>query len=581
MSAGMLVPTMTLHLNPSEKAQISLDQLVRTQPLNTAALVRVKTYTHFFFVPYRHLWRGFENLYTGERYLKSVTQKTDNYSSVPTLNIINVLTEIFYLESGVLPIPPQHQAYQQLKGKSKDALGYNLGLGACRLLDMLGYGVNCTVKRYSNGTLKPEIQCKSYSDIFIKGFFDAFNKETIGVATKQTLKNWLAEQVSVEQKFNPFALLAYQKIYQDFYRRQDYEPQNIGSYNIDDLGGGETIGFSDDGELTRVLAMMTLRYRWLSDDYFTGVYPSELGDNTPTLTSALGLSTSKESLSVLSAGKGDAKADAIKIDNTSTNAWDGVSTRSIRAAFALEKMQKRTRRARAYDYAAQVEAHFGEKLPEFMRHQVEYIGGTSSSVDISEVIATAQGADTTVGQIFGRGVGTDSGRAIHYEAREHGLIMAIMSIVPETEYNADGVDPFNLKLGRGDYFIPEFQDLGFQPLFGMELSNNIEKAKFAKYARPLGYVPRYYEYKASYDRLHGEFRRDGQFSAWTGVQPVQLSEDDSRSGVVPSTMLVSPRQLDRIFALSYDGSEKTDQFFVASQFGISVIRPMSVSSQDI
>lgn len=574
MSAGMLIPTMVLHLNPSEKAQISLDQLVRTQPLNTAALVRVKTYTHFFFVPYRHLWRGFENFYTGEKYLKSITQNSDRYDSIPTIDVLDILSRIFFSENDPKP-PHLGLDYEgSIYAKSADVLGYSLGYGACRLLDMLGYGVNCKVIPYGKTRSEDAVECKSYYELFRKGFFDAVSANQSD-STFTNLQAWLKERVTTEQRFNPFNLLAYQKIYQDFYRRQDYEPQDIGSYNIDDQTTSINVA------LKRAISMLTLRYRWLSDDYFTGVFPSELGDNTPTtLSSALGLASGKESLSVLSTLQG-AKNDAIKIDNNNTNSWDGVSTRSLRAAFALEKMQKRTRRARAYDYASQIEAHFGERLPEFMRHQVEYIGGTSSSVDISEVIATAQGEQTAVGQIFGRGVGTDSGRSIRYEAREHGLVMAVMSIVPETEYNADGVDAFNLKTGRGDYFIPEFQDLGFQPLFALELSNNIGKADFAKYARPLGYVPRYYEYKQSYDRLHGEFRRDGTFSAWTGVQPVQASVSPTKAGVIPSTMLVSPRQLDRIFSVRYDGTETSDQFFVASQFGVSVIRPMSVSSQDI
>ena len=66
----------------------------------------------------------------------------------------------------------------------------------------------------------------------------------------------------------------------------------------------------------------------------------------------------------------------------------------------------------------------------------QFIGGCSAPIQISEVITTATSADNsgellaTSGDIKGKGVSLNQG-SFTFDTCEHGIIMGILSIVPE------------------------------------------------------------------------------------------------------------------------------------------------------
>lgn len=97
----------------------------------------------------------------------------------------------------------------------------------------------------------------------------------------------------------------------------------------------------------------------------------------------------------------------------------------------------------------------------------------------------------------------------------------------------------------------------------------------------LGYAPRYAEYKTACDELHGEFRAGKEFSPWVSSIKVLDNAFFSSSGIKPSALLVSPSQLDSIFSVRFDGTESTDQFMCVCNNICKIIRPMSVTGQNL
>lgn len=590
MSAGQLLPVFTRECNPGEKFELNLSALTRTMPLNTAAFVRCRQYFHFFFVPYRQLWNGWDNFINGVDYKTSALQKDKKYKEfIPGLKIgeyikkmvedntfiglsikdsdfsvdvnkyINddeegkdldpywkLISDNYFEDKEFLKL----NNVDDYRRKCLDELGYRYVDGVSRLFDMLEYGF----KYKGISTLS------DYVDSQID--FTKFNAE------------WIRSNMDFTQdiKVNPFRFLAYQKIYNDFYKRDDYELTDPGAWNIDDLADTDNL---HSLPVERLLSMTRLRYRWLPKDYFTGVVPTELY-NTTSL-SSLGTNY----------GSGD---DPMTITNRTVqidNSGEAVSTRGIRFAFALEKLMRLSRRAGGYDYINQISAHYGFNVPEGRGDKVNFIGGFSNNIDISEVVTTSSFAGEVGGQTFGNGIGQIHGRGVgvvnnnkplHFTAPEHGLIMCIASVVPDLDYSAEGINKFNTKLGRGDYFHPELQDLGLQALFGYELYNDLNPNPLGKDRKSnalLGYIPAYSEYKTSYDTLHGEFRNGRSMSAWSAGQ---LLDYDSR-GLVRSTLKINPSCLDRLFSIGYNGRESTDQFMVSAQLMCKAIRPMSVTGQ--
>ena len=437
--------------------------------------------------------------------------------------------------------------------KTLDEQGYSLITGISRLLDMLEYGF--TYVEYDDETQSYTQKASTLVDLL-----DSLNSKKINVL------QWLRSEKN-KCVVNPFRLLAYQKIYSDFYKRDDYEATNPLYWNIDDFKRGSAVMDFDDNK--RLLNMLRIRYRWHNKDYFTGVVPSELlGGLQGFNANSLGMFGDDMQIN----------SDDNKVSVGSGN----VSTKGIRAMFALEKLMRLTRRAGGFDYISQTLAHYGFEPPRGRGDKVEFVGGTATNINISEVLSTADTSKGFTGQIYGRGIGSiDEKGNTEFTAKEHGILMCVASIVPDSDYSAEGLNSFNAKLQRGDYFQPEFQDLGLQPVFNYELYNRIYSDNMPQNLRinkgVLGFSPRYAEYKSAYDKLHGEFRNGRDLSAWSSVSNVT----DTNQGVARNSLKINPGVFNRIFASEYNGHESTDQFLTSAQFECKIIRPMSVTGQNL
>lgn len=437
--------------------------------------------------------------------------------------------------------------------KTLDEQGYSLVTGISRLLDMLEYGF--TYVEYDEETQSYTQKASTLVDLL-----DSLNSKKINVL------EWLRSEKN-KCVVNPFRLLAYQKIYSDFYKRDDYEATNPLHWNIDDFKRGSAVMDFDDNK--RLLNMLRLRYRWHNKDYFTGVVPSEL----------LG---GLQGFNANSLGMFGDNMQIASDDNKVSVANGNVSTKGIRAMFALEKLMRLTRRAGGFDYISQTLAHYGFEPPRGRGDKVEFVGGTASNINISEVLSTADTSKGFTGQIYGRGIGSiDEKGKTEFTAKEHGILMCIASIVPDIDYSAEGLNSFNSKLQRGDYFQPEFQDLGLQPVFNYELYNRIYSDNMPENLRinkgVLGFSPRYAEYKAAFDKLHGEFRNGRTLSAWSAVSNVT----DTNQGVARNSLKINPGVFNRVFSIEYNGHESTDHFLTSAQFECKIIRPMSVTGQNL
>lgn len=65
MNMGDLVPCMVQEVIPGDKFRVTMEHLIRFQPLLSPMMHRVNVYTHFFFVPHRIVWNEFEKFITG------------------------------------------------------------------------------------------------------------------------------------------------------------------------------------------------------------------------------------------------------------------------------------------------------------------------------------------------------------------------------------------------------------------------------------------------------------------------------------------------------------------------------------
>lgn len=543
-SPGMLLPCYVQEVNPNEHFVISPQSFLRTMPLNTASFVRAKQNIEFYFVPYRLLCRQFPQFVVGTEYQISSISALNNYKdAIPTFELSDVIDSLV----------------QDYKNTSHDLdiCGMPISFGAMRLLDLLGYGVN--------------------------------------VPTIRALSKNASHNFSKPLACNPFRLLAYQKIYYDFYRNPMYELNNPLAYNIDDEYGSTLTEPTFEDYTSAANARFALRYRNWKKDYFNCMSPYFQGADwlsTPSSAPALGFLPSytnngmphtTSAISDSSIYSGNAEG-AIYANAPTKNFL--LSINNLRSAFALDKLYRLSIAAGDGDYGSQIRAHYGFDVP-YDNCKSRFLGGISEPISISEVITTATTSEAPTGDICGKGLSANSGQRIVFDSKEHGVIMGIFSVVPEADYNASGVDKFNIKTKREDYYQPEFADLGLSPLSLYEY-NYCDYWHYSNDNRTLGYVPRYIEYKTRVDYVHGEFEsfnevtssnadasvNSGLLSAWCAPRQLQLNSSLAASNAF---FKIRPNIWNNISTLNFEGNEHEDIFVVDFRANVQAVRPMSVS----
>lgn len=536
---GALLPVLSLDLIPHDHVEIDAQDFMRTMPMNSSAFMSMRGVYEFFFVPYSQLWHPFDQFITGMTdYKTSLLSK--KFVSKPPQLIPSISRESLF--SAVI------------NDTHIDMFGFDRRPNAIRLLDLLGYGYPVFSRNINPQTKKP---------VRIDNAYDG--------------------------KVTPFRIAAYQKIYSDFYRNTTYEPVDVESYNFDDASWvkSNNVYVEADGK-TFLDRFFKLRYRNAPLDYFTNLRPTPLFDMDENLLSSLKLS----SPNIDRAGINTEKTSANVLLPVPTG-FNVVDPSSIRSAFALDKLLSITMRA-GKSYAEQMQAHFGVAVSEGRDGEVVYLGGFDSNIQVGDVTQTSGTTNPSVtdvqqaklagylGKITGKGTSSGSGR-VTFDAKEHGILMCIYSVVPAMQYDSSRVDPFVTKSTRGEFFIPEFENLGMQPLMMHNVTDVdrwTELRDFANIPRlkngPLGWQLRYSEYKTAVDVNHGQFAGDGPLSYWTVGRNRSFNAEFTSAKLQLEQLKISPNWVDSIFAVNYNGKEVTDQMFGGCYFGIQKVSDMSV-----
>ena len=159
----------------------------------------------------------------------------------------------------------------------------------------------------------------------------------------------------------------------------------------------------------------------------------------------------------------------------------------------------------------------------------EYIGGTKSPVIMSEVLQTSATDDVSPqGTMAGHGMSAAGNFAGSYTADEYGIILGLMSIMPDTVYQ-DGIHRQWLKDTRYDFFFPEFAHLSEQEVRFAE----IRYTGTDKDNEVFGFQGRYNEMRYNPSRTVGYMRSGVSGSLdfwhlarhWDRNSPPELNEE--------------------------------------------------------
>lgn len=580
ISAGELLPVLTEEMLPGDSFTIDLQSFARSQPMNTAAFARMRQYYDFFFVPYHLLWSRFGNFITdvpNNQISKSsavgTNQRNTLYSPLFDFetysNALSTYGDVYGL--GAQPLNPtaeQVRKYFDPAGRPYDESSY-------KLMNYLGYPIDV-----ANNPHNP-----SHKDTIIGSL-------------------------------SPFRFLAYQKIYSDYYRFDQWQPTDSALFNIDWFDGTKPTPITFDdfttyknatadqiGQLIMPDSPFTLRYANFKRDLLRGILPSQQYgiprsvDINQSVTKSFVNEIYSQDVDISGLTGGFRKSDGsnfsvsdgalnsayFKIKGMSpshlledVNVSGYFNVLALRFAEAAQKFAE-IKGANSYDYIKQIQAHFGVTPPKGLSHRVEYLGGCVCDVSIDPVTNQNLTGDNSP-QIFGKGSFAVDGK-IKYKCDDYGILMCITHVLPISDYASTRISAKLRAQNPDDWPIPEFDSLGLEAVTVSEIPGSVYLPQ-NKQLGTIGYAPRYYNWKTALDEVHGDLQSIER--QWTITQDFTNYLQFASAGDLAlgsNFFKVTPSVLDPLFAF---GSKPTgeralvsDQFLVNSYFDFKCVRNLS------
>lgn len=539
MKIGELLPILCEEVLPRDYFEIDTASLVRAcQPLQTAAFMRCKVCFDFFFVPATAIWSNYTAYYTQKQQQQSSVLQGSAYEPNMTLE------ELYNCCDG---------AAQNAVVDSKDA--------RFKILQLLGYGDHrYPTNPYSAGQQLEAIGQKSLTTMPLGGYNLIYNMHYRNA--------WRDEPSSYDRKTYNF----------------DWIP--CGSY-ANSLTTANDYSYLAPGHLS----LVQMHYHGWFSDLFMGSLPNQqFGavssiDTNQVNTALVYGQTASVNGSTFDSVRQTSNSDTYPgtvyghIDSDGTNSKFAVKTVktqfdviALRKALALQKFKEQNARA-GWKASAQTKAFFGVDKPKDKDHEIDFLQSYEFPVMVDEVVSQNGATGGNLGDLGGKAIGVGNGRTLKFDSDgRHGYLYCIAYIMPESEYDAVGIDQMLVRSEPFDHYCDVFENLGLTPISKYNLN---AKGNPSVFNNVVGYAARYWDYKTRLDKVYGEFvGSTGTLRHW--VTPRIDLESIANSGFIPTYLYyVYPSIADNVFGVAADGSQTTDQFMLNVRFTNLAVRPMS------
>lgn len=539
MKIGELLPILCEEVLPRDYFEIDTASLVRAcQPLQTAAFMRCKVCFDFFFVPSTAIWSNFNAFYTQKQQQQSSVLQGSAYEPNMTLEELYNCCDF---------------AAQNAIVDSKDA--------RFKILQLLGYGDHRYASNpYSAGQQLAAIGQKSLTTLPLGGYNLIYNMHYRNA--------WRDEPSPYDRKTYNF----------------DWIP--CGSY-ANSLTTANDYYYGAPGHNS----LVRMHYHGWYSDLFMGSLPNQQFGAVSTIdTRQTGTANLKpvDSSSIVNSPFTNLLAEYFSNDGSILAKSDGVSGNgthlmvnsvrsqfdviALRKALALQKFKEQNARA-GWKASAQTKAFFGVDKPKDKDHEIDFLQSYEFPVMVDEVVSQNGATGGNLGDLGGKAIGVGNGRTLKFDSDgRHGYLYCIAYIMPESEYDAVGIDQMLVRSEPFDRYCDVFENLGLTPISKYNLN---AKGNPSVFNDVVGYAPRYWDYKTRLDKVYGEFvGSTGTLRHW--VTPRIDLESIANSGFIPTYLYyVYPTIADNVFGIAADGSQNTDQFMLNVRFTNLAVRPMS------
>mgnify|MGYP004540426489 CR=1 FL=1 len=200
--------------------------------------------------------------------------------------------------------------------------------------------------------------------------------------------------------------------------------------------------------------------------------------------------------------------------------------------------------------------HYGVRCSDARLQRSEFLGGSKSYFNVSEVLQTSSSDSTSPqGNMSGHGFSVFATAPRTKTFEEHGCIVRVLSIVPRAMYS-QGAPREDLKRTPEEFGLPVLSHTIMDAVYKGEVVWTGTDTDM----QPLGYRNIYDEYRQMYSRVAGQFRSSLDYWTWTRKFAAQPALNKN---------FIQVEQIDRPFA-----TENTDHFLVDVKTIAKAYRPL-------
>lgn len=257
----------------------------------------------------------------------------------------------------------------------------------------------------------------------------------------------------------------------------------------------------------------------------------------------------------------DMSKSGVTVDLSSATA---ITINSLRQAFQLQKLYERDARG-GTRYTEILRAHFGVISPDARLQRPEYLGGSSTRININPVEQNSA-TDTTSpqGNLAAYGVLGDRVNGFTKSFVEHGYIIGLVNVRADLTYQ-QGLNRMWSRQTRFDFYWPALAHLGEQAV----LNKEIYAQGNAQDDQVFGYQERWAEYRYFPSQITGKFRS-------TYAQSLDVWHLAQEFGELPklnAEFIVDNPPVARVLAV-----QSEPQILLDCYFSLNCVRPMPIYS---
>lgn len=240
---------------------------------------------------------------------------------------------------------------------------------------------------------------------------------------------------------------------------------------------------------------------------------------------------------------------------------------SLRQAFQLQKLYERDARG-GTRYTEILRSHFGVVSPDSRLQRPEYLGGSESPVIINPVVQNSAtgstGAETPQGNLAAYGIASSTSAKHGFTKSfvEHGIIIGLLNVRADLTYQ-QGIPRMFSRRTRFDFYWPVLAHLGEQAILNKEIFAQGTAADNDVF----GYQERYAEYRYFPSMITGKLRSTDPQS----LDVWHLSQKFDNLPTLSAQFIQDNPPVSRILAV-----QNEPQFIIDSYIEMKCARPMPV-----